>query len=203
MKKIVIPGEILGKHAKGSVKKEDGVYYSTVLGLATYGDDDSIRVIPLKSKYIPHTGDVVLGVVVDSRMFGYFVDIDTPKSAVLPGNESRTPLSEGVLISAKVKSVDDGVVLTSPRILHGGRLIDINPAKTPRVIGKNKSMVMMIKELTNTSIIVGMNGKVWLNGDPQDIKKAVMAINEIQDRAHTSGLTDYIKSMLNGDSNEE
>jgi len=70
----------------------------------------------------------------------------------------------------------------------------VTPAKVPRIIGRGGSMVEMIKELTGTQIVVGQNGLVWLRGDNEDI--AAEAVSLIEEKSHISGLTEFIKAML-------
>ena len=72
----------------------------------------------------------------------------------------------------------------------------INPQKVPRIIGKEGSMVMMIKEATGCDITVGQNGWVWIEGEPEQEVIAVDAIKKIEEQSHTSGLTDNIKDYL-------
>jgi len=48
------------------------------------------------------------------------------------------------------------------RKLKGGRIIQVNPYKVPRIIGKAGSMVTMIKDATGCRILVGQNGLVWI-----------------------------------------
>ena len=55
-------------------------------------------------------------------------------------------------------------------------------------------MVEMIKKLTDTQIVVGQNGLVWIKGDNEDL--AVEAVMTIEEKSHVKGLTEYIKSIL-------
>jgi exosome complex component RRP4 len=71
------------------------------------------------------------------------------------------------------------------------------PTKVPRVIGKGNTMIDQIANLTKCRISVGMNGLVWLNDG--DLRLAVSALRRIEREAHTSGLTEKIKKMLNGE----
>ena len=68
------------------------------------------------------------------------------------------------------------------------------PAKVPRIIGKAGSMVEMIKQMTNTQIVVGQNGIVWVKGDHEDI--AIDIITMIERKSHVHGLTDQVKAAL-------
>jgi len=66
----------------------------------------------------------------------------------------------------------------------------------PRVIGKQGSMVSMIKQATGCKITVGQNGLVWLSGEPEKELIAVNTIKMIEKNAHKSGLTETIKAFL-------
>ena len=90
------------------------------------------------------------------------------------------------------------------RNLRGGRLIKVTPTKVPRIIGKQGSMVSMIKEKTNCRIIVGQNGIVWIEGTDSDNENlATEAILKIEKDAHTEGLTDKIKNFLESKVNKK
>jgi len=78
-----------------------------------------------------------------------------------------------------------------------GQIIEITPTKIPRVIGKQGSMVGMIKEETGCQITIGQNGRIIISGkSPEDERLAIMAIRKIEQEAHTSGLTDRVTEML-------
>ena len=58
-------------------------------------------------------------------------------------------------------------------------------------------MISMIKEYTNSRILVGQNGRVWVKAENvEDENLAIIAINKVSREAHTRGLTDRIKQML-------
>ena len=80
--------------------------------------------------------------------------------------------------------------------LQGGRIIKVNCNKVPRVIGKQGSMVSMIKQATDTKITVGQNGLIWMNGNDQKLEViAVKANNKIEAEAHLAGLTEKVKEF--------
>ena len=82
------------------------------------------------------------------------------------------------------------------RKLKGGRIIEVNPHKVPRIIGKQGSMVMMIKDATKCNITVGQNGLIWIDGEPMNELLALQTIRKIEKESHMSGLTDKIKEYL-------
>lgn len=211
-RKIVIPGDLLGKGRAGhGAFEENGEVYSKFIGLAEQ-KADLFFVIPLSGVYNPKRGDGVIGKIEDVIFSKWLVDINSPYQAVLPLSEAtedfidltKTELTKyfdyNDLVFAEISSVTKtkNVQLTMRdrkcRKLRGGRLIKVTPAKVPRIIGKAGSMVEMIKEMTGTQIVVGQNGLVWVKGDNEEI--ATEAILTIEEKSHVHGLTDQIKSML-------
>src|SRR5207245_975152 len=78
----------------------------------------------------------------------------------------------------------------------GGIPVEVSPARVPRVIGKQASMVSLIKDLTRCQIYVGQNGRIWLDGDDRSTALAAMAIRLIEDRAQASGLTEAVRELI-------
>jgi exosome complex component RRP4 len=78
-----------------------------------------------------------------------------------------------------------------------GIIMQINPNKVPRVIGKEGSMINLIKEETGCQITVGQNGYIWIKGDIIDkelfAKKAIIFITE---KSFMSGLTEEVKKWF-------
>jgi len=65
-------------------------------------------------------------------------------------------------------------------------------------------MVNMIREVLKVNIIVGKNGRILVIGSkPEYEALAVMVIKKIEKEAHTTGLTDRIKSYISKLVNEE
>lgn len=211
-RKLVIPGDFLGEgHAGHGAYEENNKVFSRVVGLAEE-KNELFFVIPLSGIYNPKRGDGVVARVQDIIVSKWLVDINSPYEAVLPLSEAteefidftKTDLTKyfnyGDLIFAEITSVTKtkNIQLSMKnrkcRKLRGGRVIKVTPAKVPRIIGRQGSMVEMIKDITQTQIVVGQNGIVWVKGDNEDI--AIEAILEIERKSHVSGLTDQIKAML-------
>ena len=84
--------------------------------------------------------------------------------------------------------------------LRGGRIIEILPAKVPRLIGRKGSMINLIKNETNTRMIIGQNGWVWVSGKNVESELLVEKIvRKIEKESHTSGLTDRIKELISSE----
>ena len=75
--------------------------------------------------------------------------------------------------------------------------MNVNPNKVPRIIGKEGSMINLIKDNTGCNITVGQNGLVWIKGDKVEdelyAKKAIMFVTE---KSFASGLTDEVKKWF-------
>ena len=211
-KNLVIPGQILADDeyypGRGTFK-EDGKVCSSLMGLVSLRNK-KIRVIPLKSKYVPKKGDVVIGKIDDVRFSMWDVNINSPYSGILPAFEvfgrDKKELSKvydvGDVLFLRVIDVDEvkkaklGLKGRGLGKFKGGIIVDISPTKVPRLIGKKGSMINMIKNKTNCKIVVGQNGLVWVKGDDDMEQLTREIIHTIEVEAHTSGLTNKIKNKL-------
>ncbi len=211
-KNLVIPGQILADDeyypGRGTFKEGDKIC-SSLIGLVSLRNK-KIRVIPLKSKYVPKKGDVVIGKINDVRFSMWDVDINSPYSGILPAFEvfgrDKKELSKvydvGDVLFLRVIDVDEvkkaklGLKGRGLGKFKGGIIVDISPTKVPRLIGKKGSMINMIKNKTNCKIVVGQNGLVWVKGDEDMEQLTREIIHTIEAEAHTSGLTNKIKNKL-------
>lgn len=211
-KDLVIPGQILADDEYYSGRgtfKEDGKICSSLLGRVSLRNK-KIRVIPLKSKYVPKKGDVVIGKIKDVRFSMWDVDINSPYSGILPAFEvfgrEKKELNKvydvGDVLFLRVVEVDEikkaklGLKGRGMGKFKGGIIVDIAPTKVPRLIGKKGSMINMIKDKTKCKIVVGQNGLVWVKGNEDMEQLTREIIHLIEAEAHTSGLTNKIKNKL-------
>lgn len=215
-KELVVPGEELAKGmdylpGKGTYREGDSIVAS-IIGM-TNVDGRTIKIIPLAGKYIPKRNDVIVGQVKDILMSGWVIDTGSAYDAVLNVKDASSDFIEkgadltqyfnfGEYIVAKIFNVTTqnliDITLKGSGLhkLIGGRVIKINSNKVPRVIGKQGSMVSMIKQATGCKITVGQNGLVWIQGEPEKEIIAVNAISTIEKNAHKTGLTDSVKEFL-------
>ncbi|WP_295601585.1 exosome complex RNA-binding protein Rrp4 [uncultured Methanobrevibacter sp.] len=211
-KDLVIPGQILADdeyYAGRGTFKENGKVCSSLMGRVSLRNK-KLRVIPLKSKYVPKKGDVVIGKIKDVRFSMWDVDINSPYSGILPAFEvfgrEKKELNKvydvGDVLFLRVVDVDEikkaklGLKGRGMGKFKGGIIVDIAPTKVPRLIGKKGSMINMIKDKTNCKIVVGQNGLVWVKGDEDMEQLTREVIHLIEEEAHTSGLTNKIKNKL-------
>jgi len=215
-KEVVVPGEIIAEGMDylpsfGTYRKEQRIIANRS-GLLSI-DGKVIRTIPLAGRYVPRRNDMIIGRVIDILMSGWRININSAYSAVLMLQEATFKYIEKGANLSKFFSLDDWVVAKIIRVssqnlvdvtmkgpglrkLDGGRIITVNTYKVPRIIGKQGSMVSMIKEATGCRITVGQNGFVWIQGEPEQELLAVRAIKKIEAEAHRNGLTDDIKKFL-------
>jgi exosome complex component RRP4 len=75
--------------------------------------------------------------------------------------------------------------------LDDGMIMEINSNRVPRVIGKEGSMISLIKNETGCRITVGQNGVIWLKGNKiEDELFAKRAILHVAKNSFISGLTE-------------
>jgi exosome complex component RRP4 len=212
-REVVVPGELLAissKKAGIGTYSEGGKIFASQLGIKTVRPD-SISVVPLAGQYIPVTGDLVVGKIVDVGASNWLVDINSPYPSPLHVNEvpwrvefgeTRKFMSVGDIVLLMIVGVDETKRIRVSmqehglRKLTGGMVIEVSPSKVPRVIGKNGSMIQMLKNMTSCRIYVGQNGRIWIDGELDSIVRAVQAIRMIEDEAHSQGLTEKVKALL-------
>ncbi|HGJ63877.1 TPA: RNA-binding protein [bacterium] len=214
-KTVVVPGEVLADDlgfvpGHGTYRQNQKILASR-LGLVNI-EGKVIKTIPLAGRYLPKRNDVVIGRVMDILVSGWRVDINSPYTAVLSSKETPEFIEKNEDLT-RYFDLDDHVVakitnVTSQNLvdltvrdqglrkIRGGRIISVNTHKVPRIIGKKGSMVTMIKQATNCRIIVGQNGWIWIDGEPDKENIAVQAIKKIENESHLSGLTERIKEFL-------
>lgn len=215
-KDIVIPGDALaegldylpGPH---TYREEDKIY-SKVVGLVSLSGK-VLKITPLNGPYIPKTWDKVIGNVIDITMSGWRVDIHTAYSALLnikeftsrfirKGEDLSKILAIGDYIVAKITNVTSqnliDITMREPGLhkITGGRIIKINPQKVPRIIGREGSMITLIKNKTGCEITVSQNGLVWIKGTPEKEYLTQLAIELIEERSHQEGLTEKVEAFL-------
>ena len=201
IRRIILPGE---KVAEGRVPMpgafaEGDATYAAVVGMM--GEEN--RFIPLERVYRPFPEEVVIGMVTESRHAGYDVDLNLPNSAFISTRENKVRLELGDFVICKIREVSEvgDVDLTEVRRLPKGKLVIFPPAKVPRLIGRQSSMINMIKDNVG-DLMVGNNGYVWIS-EKADMPLAIKIITMIEEQAHFPGLTDRISAMFGSPGKQE
>ncbi|MBL7051876.1 MAG: RNA-binding protein [Nanoarchaeota archaeon] len=216
-KAVVIPGEILAEGmdhlpGKGAFREGEKVIASRV-GLV-YVNGSIINIVPLSGRYIPKKDDTVIGYVRDMTYSSWFINIGYAYDASLSLKDaSSSYIERGASLSdffavadailtritnvTKDNNIDLTMVGPGLRKLKGGKIIEITPAKVPRLVGKQGSMISMIKDMTGCSVFAGQNGRIWIKGKtPEAEKIATDAVFLVEEKAHIRGLTDHMKGFL-------
>ena len=198
MRQFVTPGEELPKDARRNeyVMLQNGKAYSNILG---FYDSDKKDVIPLEGMWKPRIGDNVIGVVEKPSKPGLYNVALTEfvQGLIITSKFDSGPVFEANdIIEATVADVERKrlAILERPRKLALGQTLYVKPVRIPRIIGKSETMANQIARLTGSRIIIGRNGIIWINGGNTEL--AIKAIKTVESEAHTSGLTERIKSML-------
>ena len=213
-RKVVIPGEIIvtGDNylpGEGTEKKGENIIAITY-GLAEELKD-LVKVIPLSGVYRPRKGNVIIGKVENLTFNGWILNIGISENAFLPLSEVPTYVNKnnleevmdiGEMAIAKIrdvgkKSIDLSIQGKGFGRIDEGIIIEINPNKVPRVIGKEGSMINLIKTNTGCNITVGQNGLICISGEEiEDELLAKKAINFVAERSYIGGLTDELKGWF-------
>jgi len=215
-KDIVVPGEVLAIGMDsfpgiGTYREGENII-SALLGLVQL-DGRTIKLIPLSGRYIPKKYDTIICKIADVNFSGWRLDTNSPYSAMLSMKEATSQFINRGADLTKFYDIGDYVTckivnVTSQKLvdvtmkgiglqkLKGGRIINVASQKVPRIVGKQGSMVSMIKDATKCNIMVGQNGQIWIDGSPEGELLAVNSIRKIEQESHLSGLTDRIKEFL-------
>jgi len=212
---VVIPGEIivLGDDylpGDNTEKRSNGEIISLRYGLAEEMNH-LVKVIPLSGPYTPRRGNVVIGKVEMVLGNGWLFDIGGADNAFLSVSEVPRYVNSNAM--EEVFKIGDVGVIKIWGI--GGRGIDlsiksrglgkieegmvfkVNPNRVPRVIGKEGSMIKIIKDYTNCNITVGQNGYIWVRGDKIDDELlAKSAISFVVENSFIEGLTDAVEKWF-------
>ncbi len=216
-REVVVPGQIVAKGmdflpSQGTYRNKENVIANR-LGILSV-DGKVLKTMPLAGRYMPKKDDTIIGKVIDILVSGWRFDINSPYSAVLPLKDASFDyIARGADLTKYFGLEDYAIVkitnVTSQNLvdltvkgqglrrLRGGRIIKVNCHKVPRIIGKQGSMVSLIKDATNCKIVVGQNGWIWLQGEPEMETLVYKAIKLIERESHTKGLTDRVKELLN------
>jgi len=212
-RKIVTPGETIISNeeflpGEGARREREDIVASRY-GLADISEK-LVRVIPLSGVYHPRRGNVIIGEIIEVLFNGWLIDFGGAGNGFLSINECPRFINKDELqdtfdfgdllvakiIGVKAKGIDLTVRIRGLGKLEQGSIMRVNPNKVPRVIGKEGSMVNIIKEATGCDVTVGQNGIIWLNAE--DIEKELKAkkiIEYICDNSYLEGLTDKVKEF--------
>ncbi len=210
---LVLPGEEIPGSALrpgAGTYRLGGKVYASVLGLLE-PKPPFVTVIPLSGRYIPKAGDTVIGIVTDCQTTFWLLDIAAPRWAPLhvTGSPWKVEVGEtdrylrvGQAVVVRVESLEAtgriGVTMLGDGLgkLEEGTIVSVSPARIPRVVGRNGSMVRSITAHTGSQIAVGQNGRIWIGGSPEAIQRTREALRMIDEQGQHRGLTARVESYL-------
>jgi exosome complex component RRP4 len=215
-KEVVVPGQVIAKGldflpSQGTYRLNESIIANRVGVLSVEGK--VLKTIPLSGRYLPQRNDIIIGKVDDILMSGWRFDINSPYSAVLPLKDASFDfIAKGADLS-KIFALDDYALLkitnvTSQNLidvtarggglrkLKGGMILRVNPQKVPRIIGKKGMMTSLIRRATGCKIVVGQNGLIWIDGEPEMEVIAIAAINKVENESHLEGTTESVRKFL-------
>ena len=213
--RLVHPGERVGVHegaeAGHGIRRINGEMVAMRMGnLRENGNVVSID--PLSSRYVPRAGDLVVGFVEGMTNNIWFLDIGASFNAILPMSLApwkvefgavREHLDVGDAVLCRVQEVDEthSAVATMKgmglRKLKSGLLEEIPPHIIPQVIGKGGAMLQSLKSLGQSRMVIGQNGRVWLDGEHDGMRSIRAALGVIRETAHVPGLKERIDALAN------
>lgn len=170
-----------------------------------------VQVVPLSGRYIPKPGDTVIGTVTDAQNTFWLLDIGAPRWA--PLHMTGTPWKVDIGETEKFLRVGDAVVVRVENLdptgrigvtmlgddlgkLEEGTIVRIAPARVPRLVGRAGSMIQTIRERTGANVAIGQNGRVWIGGSAEAIRRVSDVLRMIEENGQRSGLTDRVHRYL-------
>jgi len=173
----------------------------------------------LSNYYFPKVGDMVIGKVIAKYAFSYELDINCYSSATLDALEfdgatkrNKPSLDVNTLVYCRVKSIDH---LTRPELscispvhkkawtsgesyfgeLKGGYLCEITLRTINYLQTKKCYLLNELGQLFQFEIIVGFNGRVWVNCK-NSIQNLVVIINCITQAEDFIGDTKKVDKLI-------
>ncbi|MCI4362886.1 MAG: exosome complex RNA-binding protein Rrp4 [Thermoplasmata archaeon] len=210
---LVLPGEEIradGLQPGPGTYRVSGRVYANVLGLLQR-KPPVVRVVPLSGRYAPHAGDLVIGIVTDVQGSFWLLDIGAARWA--PLHMTGTPWKIDFGETGEYLQVGDAVVVAVEQIentgrigvtmngdglgkLEGGTIVTVSPAKIPRVIGKGGSMIATLTRATDCKLVVGQNGRIWVDGPLDGVHRVRTALELIELEGQRRGLTERVERYL-------
>ena len=208
--RLVTPGMAIGplsgmRVGSGAVT-HNGEIIATKLGWVREFNG-TISVDPISSPYLPRSGDLVIGTVAEVRNNLWFMDINGSFQGLLPMSlapwkvefgQARQHMNVGDSALARIQEVDEchNVVLTMKGIglrrLSQGAIIEVPVNHLDRIRGDNNNNLDRMKDVSDCRIIVGENGRVWVDGSDDGIAWVREALRIAKEHGHK----DNFKSIM-------
>ena len=211
---LVIPGDKISTNYSGQlghgVMKIDNTITATKMGVVVE-NSGVISVTPLHTAYFPRPGDLVIGYIEGLRSNMWFIDLGAPFNAILPMSlapmkvefgATRDAMDVGTTLLCRIQEVDEAhsSVTTMKgmglRKIVSGFVDQVPPHLVSFLSNNNNEVIDTIKNSTSSRIILGANGRIWIDGEPSGIRVARGAFSLIRDNYGSSDLFSKVISYL-------
>ena len=108
----------------------------------------------------------------------------------------------GSAVLCRVQEVDEnhGAVVTMKgmglRKLNSGFVDRVPPHLLSRVVGVEGIMLKSIKEASDCRMVVGQNGRIWIEGDASGTRLARAALSVIREAGHRPDIESRVRGIL-------
>ncbi|MEL0267284.1 MAG: hypothetical protein ACPHF0_03425 [Poseidonia sp.] len=213
--RLVTPGMAVGpsagKRAGSGIIAAEDTFVATQLGWLRERNN-TVSVDPINAAYMPRSGDLVVGIVAEVRNNLWFMNINGSFQGLLPMSlapwkvefgAARQHMDVGDVVLARVQEVDEchNVVLTMKgvglRRLNQGAVESIPVQHIDRVRGENNSMLQRLRDASDCRIMVGENGRVWIDGSSEGTSWARSALQRLVSEGHTTAFETILSEMEN------
>ena len=218
--RLVTPGEAIGassgkRAGTGTIISGDSII-STKLGWAKE-NNNVLFVDPIFAKYLPRSGDLVIGIIESVRNNLWFAEVNAPFNGLLPMSlapwkvefgAAREHMDIGDVMLARVQEVDEShnIVLTMKgvglRKLKEGSVVSMPVNLIKKIRENNESILNELKDFTDCRILVAENGRVWIDGDSDAVSIAKDCIELIKSEGHLDGFEERFSKYIEERRNE-
>ena len=212
--RLVTPGMAIGPCAgkrigSGAIALNDEII-ATKLGWAREFNG-TVSVDPINSSYIPRSGDLIVATVAEVRNNLWFMNINGAFQGLLPMSlapwkvefgAARQHMDIGDIMLARVQEVDEAhnIVLTMKgvglRRLKEGIMSEISMNHISRLRGEGDSTLRELKEVSDCRIIVGENGRVWVDGDSDGIAFMRTVLDLVRNDGHKATFNASLEAII-------
>ena len=208
-----VPGRSLGKAGSNRAgahvgQREDDLIAISIGFVGERGGEISVDAV--KGRYVPASGDLIIGVVSAVQGNMWILNVAGPFDAILPMSlapwkveygDARRHMDVGDAILARVQEVDEThrVVCTMKgmglRKLQSGMVEEISPVAAETLTRGGGQLLARLKDASGSRLIAAQNGRVWIDGAVEGIQWAREALQVVHATAHMPGLAGRIGAL--------
>jgi len=204
-------GPLSGKRVGSGALAQNEEIIATRLGWVRELND-TVSVDPINSTYMPRSGDLIIAIVAEVRNNLWFMNVNGPFQGLLPMSlapwkvefgAARQHMGIGDVVMARVQEVDEchNVVLTMKgvglRRLNEGSILSVPVNHVDRIRGNNNETLHRLREICDCRIMVGDNGRVWIDGNAEGTSWARSAIELASKSGHKLSFEAELSALEN------